>query len=229
MSLSSPLLLGLVAGLTIVLGLPLGRLRDPAPGLRLALNATAIGVLVFLLWDVLSAAWEPLDAALGALGEGGGAAPVAGYGALFTGGLAAGLLSLVGYESWLQRRRTAPGRRFGPGAMTAGELDAPGSTAVAATTARQLALLIAVGIGLHNFAEGLAIGQSAAAGGSPWPRCSWSGSPCTTRPRASASWPRWPPRTVSRPQLAFLPRSALIGGGPTFLGAAIGRASPASR
>jgi ZIP family zinc transporter len=30
--------------------------------------------------------------------------------------------------------------------------------------ARQLALLIAVGIGLHNFAEGLAIGQSAASG-----------------------------------------------------------------
>src|SRR5674536_226837 len=30
--------------------------------------------------------------------------------------------------------------------------------------ARRLALLIAVGIGLHNFAEGLAIGQSAASG-----------------------------------------------------------------
>jgi ZIP family zinc transporter len=29
------------------------------------LNATAIGILVFLVWDVLAHAWEPVDAALG--------------------------------------------------------------------------------------------------------------------------------------------------------------------
>ena len=64
MSLGKTLVLGLVAGVTILLGLPIGRLKRPAPSLRLLLNAIAVGVLIFLVWDVLSAAWEPIDAAL---------------------------------------------------------------------------------------------------------------------------------------------------------------------
>lgn len=98
MSLSQTLLLGLIAGATILLGLPLGRLRTPAPGLRVFLDAAATGVLVFLLWDVLSAAWEPIDANLSALRDGGAFTPVLGYGLLFAGGLAVGLLGLVGYR-----------------------------------------------------------------------------------------------------------------------------------
>ena len=63
------------------------------------LNAVAIGILIFLVWDVLSHAWEPIDSALGAAHEHqGGLAPVFGYGALFAGGLSVGLLALVGYE-----------------------------------------------------------------------------------------------------------------------------------
>jgi len=58
------------------------------------LNAPAGGILVFLLWDVFSAAWEPVDNALVAAHQGsGGLAPALGYGALFTAGLATGLLS----------------------------------------------------------------------------------------------------------------------------------------
>lgn len=48
MSLSTTLLLGFIAGITIIIGLPIGRLRNPAPGLRVFLNATAVGVLMFL-------------------------------------------------------------------------------------------------------------------------------------------------------------------------------------
>ena len=58
-------LLGAIAGFPIFLGLPIGRLRSPAPRMRALLNATAIGILLFLLWDVLTHAWEPLDEAVG--------------------------------------------------------------------------------------------------------------------------------------------------------------------
>jgi zinc transporter, ZIP family len=121
-SLSQTLLLGLIAGATIFLGLPLGRLRTPAPGLRVLLNAMATGVLVFLLWDVLSAAWEPIDTDLSALSDGGGFAPVLGYGLLFAGGLAVGLLGLVEYETWMQRRAKRPVPPIGPGAMSVTEV-----------------------------------------------------------------------------------------------------------
>src|SRR6185436_12430297 len=59
MSATKIALLGAIAGFTIFLGLPVGRLRNPAPRLRALLNAGAVGILVFLLWDVLAHAWEP--------------------------------------------------------------------------------------------------------------------------------------------------------------------------
>ncbi|GAB3392421.1 ZIP family metal transporter [Humibacter soli] len=142
MALSTTLLLGFLAGATIMLGMPLGRLRAPAPTLRTMLNAIAAGVLLFLLWDVLAHAWEPIDVGLGEIHSGkNDLGAVVGYGLLFAGGLAVGLLGLAWYERWMVRR--------------SGEEHLP---------PRKLALLIAVGIGLHNFAEGLAIGQSAASG-----------------------------------------------------------------
>ena len=57
-------LLGAIAGFTIYLGLPIGRMRGAMPKTKAFLNATAIGILIFLLWDVLSHAWEPTDTAL---------------------------------------------------------------------------------------------------------------------------------------------------------------------
>jgi len=166
------MLLGFIAGVTILLGLPIGRLRAPAPALRTLLNATAVGVLLFLFWDVLSAAWAPIDDALTSVHDGkGGLGTAAGYGVLFAAGLAVGLLALVYYESWMARRSppaqtSAQGQgRHGPGAMGVNEVRAGRPSRMASwSAARRLSLLIAVGIGLHNFAEGLAIGQSAASG-----------------------------------------------------------------
>jgi ZIP family zinc transporter len=56
--------LGSIARVTILLGLPIGRLRTGTPTLSALLDATAVGVLLFLFWDVLSAAWAPIDTAL---------------------------------------------------------------------------------------------------------------------------------------------------------------------
>ncbi|HEY5154463.1 MAG TPA: hypothetical protein VIJ47_07000, partial [Acidimicrobiales bacterium] len=64
MSSGQIILLGAIAGSTIFLGLPIGRLKNPAPRLQAFLNAVAIGVLVFLLWDVLGHAIEPVETAL---------------------------------------------------------------------------------------------------------------------------------------------------------------------
>jgi ZIP family zinc transporter len=163
--LAPTLLLGFLAGVTILIGLPVGRLRKPAAPLRLFLNAAAVGVLLFLVWDVLSAAWEPIDVALESVHEGNGGLDTAvGYGLLAVAGLTAGLLSLVFYERWMTRHGAdvpaEVARPLGAGTMTIEE-DAPRGLA-GWSTARRLSLLIAVGIGLHNFAEGLAIGQSAA-------------------------------------------------------------------
>ena len=84
MSESQTLLLGFIAGVTILIGLPLGRVRSVKPGTRQFLNAIAIGILIFLIWDVLVHAFEPVDVALGKLHDGsGGFGPVAGYAALF--------------------------------------------------------------------------------------------------------------------------------------------------
>jgi ZIP family zinc transporter len=160
MSLSMTLLLGFIAGVTIVIGLPVARIKRPAPGLRVFLNATAVGVLLFLFWDVLGAAWEPIDSALTAVHDDtGGLGPVFGYGALFAAGLSVGLLGLVGYDRYMGAVAQRGGRG-GPGAMAVTERP---STGIASwSPAKRLSLLIAVGIGLHNFAEGLAIGQAAA-------------------------------------------------------------------
>jgi zinc transporter, ZIP family len=226
--LSKTLLLGFIAGVTILFGMPIGRIRRPMPSMRLLLNAVAVGVLLFLVWDVFSAAWEPIDAALAANHEHtGGLAPVFGYGSLFAGGLALGLLSLVAYERYMVRvagRGAAP--QFGPGAMSVHEQ--PVRTGMAGwSAARRLALLIAVGIGLHNFAEGLAIGQSAASNEVALATLLVVGFALHNATEgfgivAPLAGDLDDEGAARRPSWPFLLTLALIGGGPTFVGTAVG-------
>ncbi|HEY8719022.1 hypothetical protein [Pengzhenrongella sp.] len=237
MGMSQTLLLGFIAGVTILLGLPVGRMRRPAPSLRALLNAVAIGILLFLVWDVLSHAWEPIDTALGEVHDNHGSlAPVLGYGALFAGGLAIGLLSLVFYERWMGRAirsdegSASAARRFGPGAMTVGELTVNPKGLASWSPARRLALLIAVGIGLHNFAEGLAIGQSAARGEVAFATLLVIGFGLhnategfgIVAPLAADASNDVRDGSTTRPSWRFLLGLGVIGGGPTFLGTAVG-------
>jgi len=148
------LLLGALAGLTIFIGLPMGKLHNVGQGFKAFLSAMATGILLFLLWDVLVEAIDPVEAALNASDWG----RFGWLAALAFGGFALGLLSLVYYDTWMKVRRRKS--LIGPGAASATELERSHFTGL--TPARWLALFIATGIGLHNFSEGLAIGQSAA-------------------------------------------------------------------
>src|SRR6478609_3783280 len=134
------LLLGLIAGGTILIGMPLGRMRRPSEALRVTLNALAVGILLFLVWDVLSAAWEPIDAGLAPHHvEGGHLGSVAGYGLLFALGLTVGLMGLQQYEAWMGRKvRRDRAQSFGRGAMASQELAPRGIGSW--SPARQLAL-----------------------------------------------------------------------------------------
>ncbi len=154
MSASQIALLGAFAGFTIFfIGLPIGRLRTPMPTLKAGLNAVAIGILIFLLWDVLAHAWEPVDRALAA----GRVADVLVMGALLAATFGIGLLGGLAWVDGLRSRSTTASSSF-----QASPTDTVSTVTV--THTRRLALMIASGIGLHNFAEGLAIGNSAASG-----------------------------------------------------------------
>ena len=221
MSTGQTLVLGAVAGLTIFVGLPLGRMSGASTAVRAALSSVATGILVFLFWDVVSHGVGPVETHLEAHSWG----AFAGYASLLGLGFAAGLMSLVYYDAWLKAKRSTP--LVGPGAAAVDEFERR-SWFEALTPGRRLALLIATGIGLHNFGEGLAIGQSAAAGELSLALVLIIGFGLhNTTEGFGIVGPM--SGEAERPSWAFLGLMGLIGGGPTFLGTVIGQAwvSPA--
>jgi len=159
MSFARTIVLGAIAGSTIFLGLPMGRLRNPRPRLKALLNAFSAGILVFLLFDILKNATEPLESLMQRTAAG---SPdwrkFAALSVVYAAGLAAGLLSLLYLGKYQRSRRSSPS--IGPGAMAIAE----SQEAALERGALQVGMSIAAGIGLHNFSEGLAIGQSAHGG-----------------------------------------------------------------
>jgi zinc transporter, ZIP family len=193
-------------------------MRNVPPALTLFLTATATGILLFLLWDVLTAAVEPIESAL----KGGDDARFFGLATLLTAGFAVGLLSLVSYDAWMKRLR-ARRALIGPGAAAPAEYGATAGWLVSLSPARLLAVFIAVGIGLHNFSEGLAIGQSAASGEIALAVALIIGFGLHN---ATEGFGIVAPltRETERPSWGFLVLLGVIGGGPTFLGTLVGQA-----
>ena len=215
MSTGHILLLGAIAGLTIFIGLPMGRVQNVGQGFKTFLAATATGILLFLFWDVLKEAIEPIEGALESSDWG----RVSWLCALAFGGFAAGLMSLVYYDSWMKARRR---KSFvGPGAAAADELDPAHFTGL--SPAHWLAVFIATGIGLHNFSEGLAIGQSAAQGdiGLAYVLVIGFGLHNATEGFGIVAPLSGEPEP---PTWGFLALLGLIGGGPTFIGTVVGQA-----
>jgi ZIP family zinc transporter len=214
MSTGETLLLGAIAGATIFLGLPLGRYRNAGLRVRAFLTALAAGILLFLFAEVIVHAFEPVEhgAEEGAWGE------MVGFGVLFAGGMIAGLMSLVYYDRWMSKQRGKA--LLGPGAASAAEFEP--SWMARLTAGQWLGLLIAIGIGVHNFAEGLAIGQSSASGEYGLAVALVIGFALHNAteglgivgPMAGDS---------TKPSWGFLGLLGLIGGAPVFIGTAIGQ------
>jgi zinc transporter, ZIP family len=196
MSQASAIALGAIAGGTIFLGLPVARMHGLPKAVQGFLNAFATGILVFLLWDILSHAGAPVEEAI-THGERSTFAVMA---IIFAAGIGLGLLGLVYFN-----RSIFSHLRHGSGAPSP----------------RSLSLAIATGLGLHNLSEGLAIGQSAHTGLIAFTGVLAIGfalhnitegfgiaAPMTTEAKP-ASW-------------GFLLLAGLIGGGPTFIGTWIG-------
>lgn len=197
-------LLGAFAGLTIYLGLPFARLKNPPRTLQAFLNALATGILIFLFYDVISKASEPIGSALDAAKNHQTSSwPLVSDLALLMVGLGVGLLGLVYFNKFVIAR-------FKPKVT---------GTDITEVNPRHLALMIAAGIGLHNFSEGLAIGQSATTGALQLAMILIIGFGLHNM---TEGFGIAGPLGGERASWGFIGLAGLIGGGPTFLGTLLG-------
>jgi ZIP family zinc transporter len=212
------LLLGAIAGFTIFLGLPVARLQNLSSKKKGFLNALALGILVFLIIDVFSHAWESASSAAtdAFSGKSSTGDAVIDLAAMF-GGIAIGLIGLVYYETKIMTKKfpqilSLENIKGGDDHLHKVFHDA---------SAYKLAMMIAIGIGSHNFSEGLAIGQSYIAGqiGLAIILIIGFGAHNTTEGFGIAG-----PLTglLTKPTGRFLAKVGLIGGGPTFIGTILG-------
>jgi ZIP family zinc transporter len=214
-------ILGAIAGFTIFLGLPVGRIQSRNTRVQALLNAIAIGVLVFLFWDILSHATETVETALTAANHGHGSwGRFVWLAFVLIAGLAIGFVGLVAYEKVLSARP----RLKSAGAAAVADTRPPRALdRILSDPATRLAFFIAVGIGLHNFAEGLAIGQSAANGEVSLALLLIIGFGLHN---ATEGFGIVAPMAAEghRPSIPLLVALGLIGGGPTFIGTIVGHA-----
>jgi ZIP family zinc transporter len=218
MSFGETALLGALAGFTIFLGLPVGRLTTLGPRARVGLAMFSVGVLVFLLVDVLSHGFEIAEDAVAAFKDGDGSFLHAAWlSLLLLGGFSLGSAGLGLAERRLRSRAAAPPPVAG-GAVDA-LADQQGLVDAARANALRTGLVIAMAIGLHNFAEGLAIGVSAQSGEIGLATVLIIG---FALHNTTEGFGIVGPLGDVQPSWRWLLAAGLIGGGPTFVGSMIG-------
>lgn len=222
MSFGETVILGALAGFTIYLGLPFGRIELVSNRARVALAMCSVGVLAFLFAEVLVHGVEIVEEAFEKLGEGEGSLGRAALLSLMLGGgFTVGSAGLALVEQWMRPRRGRP--PIAGGASDAMTLDQAELLAQERLAARARALRtgmsIAAAIGIHNFAEGLAIGVSASTGQIGLATVLIVGFAVHN---ATEGFGIVGPLGDVRPSWTWLAVAGLIGGGPVFLGAIVG-------
>jgi ZIP family zinc transporter len=218
MSFSETALLGALAGFTIFLGLPVGRMQKLSPRTRVALAMFSVGVLVFLLVDVLAHGFEIAEDAVVEFKDGDGTFQhAASLTLLLLGGFALGSAGLGIAERRLRSHNAPP--MAGGATETLAVEDSQSLVDAARARALHTGLIIAAAIGLHNFAEGLAIGVSAQSGEIGLATVLIIG---FALHNATEGFGIVGPLGDVTPSWRWLALAGLIGGGPTFLGSMIG-------
>ena len=218
MSTAHILILGAIAGATIFLGLPVARMHGLGPNARSGLSALATGILVFLFWDVMTNAVDPIETSLEAHHWG----KFTELSVLGAAGFIAGLMSLVYYDAWMKSRADRRSTTLvGPGAAAVDEFVERRRLDLT-NPAIRLSFLIAIGIGVHNFAEGLAIGQAAASDEIALATLLVIG---FALHNATEGFGIVAPLAgePNRPSWGFLALLGVIGGGPTLVGTLVGQ------
>jgi zinc transporter, ZIP family len=227
MTFTQTVALGALSGLTILLGLPIGRLQLMGRRARVALAMFSVGVLAFIFVDVLSHASSILNGTLDSVKH--HHTPVLRLVWMFA-LLAAGFVAGSAGLAMLERRIRPPGGRppiagGAPGAALASGGAAAEAAAAELDAAKRRALhtglTIAGAIGVHNFAEGLAIGVSARTGAISLATVLIIG---FALHNATEGFGIVGPLGDVRPSWRWLGLAGLIGGGPTFLGSMVGYA-----
>jgi ZIP family zinc transporter len=211
--------LGALAGFTIYLGLPFGRLQLLGNRSRVALAMFSVGVLAFIFVDVMEHAFGIVEEAVEAFKDDtGGLGTAVGLAALLGGGFGVGLAGLAMTERRLRSLRPLPPIAGGAVDVLSADELAREEAAVRARALRT-GMTIAVAIGLHNFAEGLAIGVSASTGAIGLATVLIIG---FALHNATEGFGIVGPLGDVRPSWAWLGLVGLVGGAPTFLGSMLG-------
>lgn len=193
--------LGLIAGVTIFLGLPVALIPNISNRTRAFLSSISTGILIFLLVEIMAKIVEWLEELFEAARSGyptlGDAVSLS---AVLLLGLAAGLLGMVYFENtYLNSSKDKP--------------------KVEGAKAREIAMMIAVGIGIHNLTEGLAIAQAYAWGDNSLALFLAVGFGLHN---ATEGFGIAGPLSGQKPSIKFLTVAGLVAGLPTLLGAIVG-------